>query len=203
LLVRAGFGLPAATLALDLLNALGGLGSLNALGGLGALKLSTRASEVLYHGHAGRRRPAPGSRCAVDRSAAPGWRSAPAWSCRRAPTSPTSRRTASTASRPFPNFTDGLYLGYYAGMFVGVGLLLAARLRPIRRSLWLDGLVTGLALAAFTAAFVFKPLLASTEGDALTVAVTLGYPVADLVLVTFVGLCFCAHRLGGRTGRGA
>jgi diguanylate cyclase (GGDEF)-like protein len=91
---------------------------------------------------------------------------------------------------PFPNFTDGLYLGYYAGMYVGVVLLLSARLRPVRRSLWLDGLVSGLTLAAFTAAFVFEPVLTSTEGAPLTVAVTLGYPVADLLLVAFVGLSF-------------
>jgi diguanylate cyclase (GGDEF)-like protein len=91
---------------------------------------------------------------------------------------------------PFPNFTDGLYLGYYAGMYVGVVLLLSARLRPVRRSLWLDGLVSGLTLAAFTAAFVFEPVLTSTEGAALTVAVTLGYPAADLLLIAFVGLSF-------------
>ena len=75
-------------------------------------------------------------------------------------------------------------------MFVGVGFLLAARLRPFRRSLWLDGLVSGLTLAAFAAAFVFNPLLSSTEGDPVTVAVTLGYPVADLLLVSVVGLSF-------------
>jgi diguanylate cyclase (GGDEF)-like protein len=91
---------------------------------------------------------------------------------------------------PYPNFTDGLYLGYYAGMYVGVVLLLSARLRPVRRSLWLDGLVSGLTLAAFTAAFVFEAVLTSTEGAPLTVAVTLGYPVADLLLVAFVGLSF-------------
>jgi diguanylate cyclase (GGDEF)-like protein len=91
---------------------------------------------------------------------------------------------------PYPNFTDALYLGYYVAMFVGVGLLLGARLRPIRRSLWLDGLVSGLTLAAFAAAFVFNPLLSSTEGDPVTVAVTLGYPVADLLLVSVVGLSF-------------
>ena len=91
---------------------------------------------------------------------------------------------------PFPNVTDALYLGFYVAMYVGVVLLLFARLRPVRRSLWLDGLVSGLTLAAFAAAFVFEPLLTASQGAVLTVAVTLGYPVADLLLVTFVGLCF-------------
>jgi diguanylate cyclase (GGDEF)-like protein len=100
---------------------------------------------------------------------------------------------------PFPNFTDGLYLGYYAAMYVGVVLLLASRLRPFRRSLWLDGLVSGLTLAAFAAAFVFQPLLTSTDGEPLTVAVTLGYPVADLLLIAFVGVSFALT--GWRPGR--
>jgi diguanylate cyclase (GGDEF)-like protein len=100
---------------------------------------------------------------------------------------------------PFPNFTDALYLGYYVCMYVGVVLLLASRLRPFRRSLWFDGLISGLTLAAFAAAFVFEPLLSSTEGDPLTVAVTLGYPVADLLLIAFVGVS-CALT-GWRPGR--
>lgn len=91
---------------------------------------------------------------------------------------------------PFPNVTDAPYLGSYVCFYVGVGLLLSARLRPFRRSLWLDGLVAGLTLAAFTAAFVFQPVLASTAGDPLTVAVTLGYPVADLLLLCFIGVAF-------------
>ena len=91
---------------------------------------------------------------------------------------------------PFPNVTDGLYLSTYVCLYVGIVLLLSSRLRPFPRSRWLDGLVVGLTLAAFTAAFVFKAVLASTKGDPLTVAVTLGYPVADLLLLCFVGVAF-------------
>ena len=91
---------------------------------------------------------------------------------------------------PFPNVTDGLYLGFYACVYVGVGLLLTSRLRPFPRSAWLEGLVAGLTLAAFTAAFVFEPVLTSTAGDPVTVAFTLGYPVADLLLLCFVGVAF-------------
>jgi len=100
---------------------------------------------------------------------------------------------------PFPNLTDGLYLGYYACMYVGVVLLLSSRLRPFRKSVWLDGLVAGLTFAAFTAAFVFKPVLTSTEGDPLTVAVTLGYPVADLLSLCFIGVALALT--GWRPGR--
>jgi two-component system cell cycle response regulator len=91
---------------------------------------------------------------------------------------------------PFPNVTDGLYLVTYACQYVGIVMLLSSRLRPFRRSRWLDGLVAGLTIAAFTAAFVFKAVLISTEGDPLTVAVTLGYTAADLLLLCFVGVAF-------------
>jgi diguanylate cyclase (GGDEF)-like protein len=89
---------------------------------------------------------------------------------------------------PFPAFTDALYLAFYVCCYAGLVLLLSARLRPFRRSLWLDGLVAGFTLAAFTAAFVFGPVLRSTKGEPLTVAVTLAYPVADLLLLCFVGI---------------
>jgi two-component system cell cycle response regulator len=95
---------------------------------------------------------------------------------------------------PLPNVTDALYLGSYACFYAGVVLLLSSRLRPVRRTLWLDGLVAGLTLAAFTAAFVFKPMLTTTEGDPLTVAATLGYPVADVLLLGFVGVAFAMTR---------
>jgi diguanylate cyclase (GGDEF)-like protein len=89
---------------------------------------------------------------------------------------------------PYPNVTDGLYLGSYLSLYAGVVLLLASRLRPFPRSLSLDGLVAGLTLAAFAAAFAFDAVLSSTDGPPLTVIVTLAYPVADLLLLCFVGI---------------
>ena len=49
-------------------------------------------------------------------------------------------------------------------------LLLRARLRPVRASLWLDGAVSGLTLAALATALLFAPLLHATEGEPITVA---------------------------------
>jgi diguanylate cyclase (GGDEF)-like protein len=178
-LVRAAFGLLAALLALHMLSA------------LGAFRLPVHVSDVLYEGisigaaglclaRALRGGPERAAWLTISTGmvlwAAGDLAYLAAWGANGEP--------------PYPNFTDALYLGYYVSMFVGVGVLLAARLRPFRRSLWLDGLVSGLTLAAFAAAFVFNPLLSSTEGDPVTVAVTLGYPVADLLLVSVVGLSF-------------
>jgi len=91
---------------------------------------------------------------------------------------------------PFPNVADAFYLLSYLGSYIGYLLLLRARVRPWPLSLWLDGLVGGLALAAVAAALVFPAVLAATEGDAMTVAVTLSYPLADLLLVCVVVLAF-------------
>ena len=48
---------------------------------------------------------------------------------------------------PYPNFADVLYLASYPLSYSGLVLLLRARLRPVRASLWLDGAVSGLTLA--------------------------------------------------------
>ena len=100
---------------------------------------------------------------------------------------------------PYPNFGGRplprvLPLGY-----VGVVLLLRARLRPVRASLWLDGAVSGLTLAALTTALLFGPILAATEGSPSAVAVTLAYPVGDLLLLCSVGVALTIT--GWRPGR--
>ncbi|HYH87979.1 MAG TPA: diguanylate cyclase [Solirubrobacteraceae bacterium] len=100
---------------------------------------------------------------------------------------------------PYPNFSDVLYLLTYPLTYIGLVLLLRARLRPVRASLWLDGLVSGLTLAALTTALLFGPILAATEGSAAAVAVTLAYPVGDLLLLCSVGVALTIT--GWRPGR--
>ena len=89
---------------------------------------------------------------------------------------------------PSPNLADVFYLATYPCAYVGLVLLLRARLRPVRASLWLDGAVSGLTLAALATALLFAPLLSATEGDPTTVAVSLAYPVGDLLLLCSVGV---------------
>jgi two-component system cell cycle response regulator len=100
---------------------------------------------------------------------------------------------------PYPSFADVLYLAYYPFSYVGVVLLLRARLRPVRASLWLDGAVSGLTLAALTTALLFGPILAATEGSPSAVAVTLAYPVGDLLMLCTVGVALTIT--GWRPGR--
>jgi diguanylate cyclase (GGDEF)-like protein len=96
------------------------------------------------------------------------------------------------ATTPFPSVSDAFYLGFYPPAYVSLVLLLRARLADVPRSLWLDGLIGGLTVAAIGAAVVFQAVLDSTEGAPLAVATNLAYPLGDLLLlglvVGFLGL---------------
>jgi two-component system, cell cycle response regulator len=80
---------------------------------------------------------------------------------------------------------DGFYLAMYPCMYVALMLLVGAHLRELRISLWLDGLIGGLGAAVLTAAVVLPPIVASAHGDIGSVALTLSYPVGDLLLMIF------------------
>ncbi len=80
---------------------------------------------------------------------------------------------------------DGFYLAMYPCLYVAIMLLLSSHLRELRRGVWLDGLIGGLGLATVAAAIVLPPIVARASGDAGTVAVTLAYPIGDLLLLIF------------------
>jgi two-component system cell cycle response regulator len=80
---------------------------------------------------------------------------------------------------------DGLYLAMYPCMYVALTLLVGAHLRELRIGMWLDGLIAGLAAATLAAALVLPPILDGTHGNAASVAVTLAYPIGDILLLMF------------------
>jgi two-component system cell cycle response regulator len=80
---------------------------------------------------------------------------------------------------------DGLYLAMYPCLYVAITLLLGSHLRELRVSIWLDGLIGGLAAATLGAAVVLPPIIDRVHGDVGTVAITLAYPIADLLLLIF------------------
>src|SRR3954454_8496624 len=86
---------------------------------------------------------------------------------------------------PFPSPADAGYLAIYPGSYVALVLLLRARAGRIPSTLWLDGLISALAVAGAGAALVFG-VVASTEGSLATVATNLAYPLGDLTLFAFV-----------------
>src|SRR3954453_4966662 len=98
---------------------------------------------------------------------------------------------------PFPSPADAGYLAIYPGSYVALVMLLRARAGRIPSTLWLDGLISALAVAGGwgargfgagaggVAALVFG-VVASTEGSRATVATNLAYPLGDLTLFAFV-----------------
>ncbi len=80
---------------------------------------------------------------------------------------------------------DGLYLAMYPCMYVALTLLVGSHLRELRMSMWLDGLIVGLAAATLTAALVLPPVLESSHAGTAASVVALAYPVGDILLLVF------------------
>jgi diguanylate cyclase (GGDEF)-like protein len=100
---------------------------------------------------------------------------------------------------PYPSLGDALYLGFYPFAYVGFVLLFRARVRHVRAGMWLDGLVSGLALASLAAALAFDAIAGQSSGEGtMAIATTLAYPVGDLLLMLLVAGVF--GLAGGRPG---
>ena len=51
------------------------------------------------------------------------------------------------ASPPYPSPADVLWLAYYPAAYVALVLIIRSRIREFQKSLWLDGIIGGLAVA--------------------------------------------------------
>jgi diguanylate cyclase (GGDEF)-like protein len=88
---------------------------------------------------------------------------------------------------PYPSISDAGWLLFYPLFWAGVVVLMRRRIREFHASLWLDGIVAALAMAALVAALVLPPILAmSVQGDPTDVAVNLAYPAGDLLLLALL-----------------
>ena len=88
---------------------------------------------------------------------------------------------------PYPSISDFGWLVYYPAIWIAVVLLMRRRIREFHASLWLDGIVAALGMAACAAALVLPPILAmSLEGELAAVAVNLAYPTADMLLLALL-----------------
>jgi two-component system cell cycle response regulator len=102
-------------------------------------------------------------------------------------------------SVPFPSPADVGYLAVYPFAYAGLLLLLKRRLTGFRNTLWLDGLIGGLAVSAFATAVVFQQVQSSVGGSPAAVATNLAYPLGDALLIALVVLVFGMS--GWRPGR--
>jgi two-component system cell cycle response regulator len=100
---------------------------------------------------------------------------------------------------PIPSPADVGYLGLYPGVYAGLVLLYRARGGSDRSSLWVDGAVGALALAALAATMLYGPLVDALAGSPDEVATNLAYPLGDLLLLALVGgaVAMTGWRLGG------
>ena len=89
---------------------------------------------------------------------------------------------------PIPSPADAGYLLFPPLALAGAVVLLRARARGVPRRRWLDGMTAALSVSAVSAAIVFQTVHDHVDGDMLSVATALAYPLWDLVLLgLFVG----------------
>jgi diguanylate cyclase (GGDEF)-like protein/PAS domain S-box-containing protein len=91
------------------------------------------------------------------------------------------------------------WLAFYVLAYVGIVLLLRARLRPFHLGFWLDGVVGVLVLAALCSAFLLPDVLDSTGSSRSDVILGVAYPTADVVLLAMV--VWALSLTGRRAGR--
>src|SRR4051812_30416604 len=90
------------------------------------------------------------------------------------------------AEEPFPSLADYLWLSFYPFAFAALLLLLRERTDRVPLSLWLDGLVGGLAVSAIAAAAVVGTILKDNSGSLAAVVTKTAYPLLDLLLLLVV-----------------
>jgi diguanylate cyclase (GGDEF)-like protein len=100
---------------------------------------------------------------------------------------------------PFPSLADVGFLGVYPPAYAAIVLLLRGRIGRLHSSLWLDGIIGGLAVAAVGTAVVFQAVLKILGGSPAAVATNLAYPLADLTLIALVVWALAV--VGWRPGR--
>jgi diguanylate cyclase (GGDEF)-like protein/PAS domain S-box-containing protein len=98
----------------------------------------------------------------------------------------------------FPSAADLLWLALYPLAYAGVLLVARRRRRGLRAALWLDGLITGLAVAALAATLALDPLLSAIGGTFTNLVVNSVWAVGDLIMVALlVGIiALCDWRPG-------
>ena len=88
-----------------------------------------------------------------------------------------------SSGAPPVSFADAFYLSFYPLVFASVISLMRARVRATTSAtVWLDGIISALAVGALCAFATFGEVVSVTGSSPLTVGVNLAYPVADLML---------------------
>ncbi|MEA2124886.1 MAG: hypothetical protein QOI80_1668, partial [Solirubrobacteraceae bacterium] len=87
---------------------------------------------------------------------------------------------------PVPSLADVGWLAFYLPAYAAIVLLVRARVASVRATLWVDGVIGGLAVASVAAAIVFDAVVGSVGGKPAVVATGLAYPICDMLLMALV-----------------
>jgi two-component system, cell cycle response regulator len=107
------------------------------------------------------------------------------------------------ADRPEVGYTalaDAVRLLMFPALYAGIVLLVRARVPRFHASLWLDGAIGALAIAAIGAAVLYPAIDRTSAAGVEAVATNIGYPLGDMLLVGFV--IGAVALTGWRPGRG-
>ena len=97
---------------------------------------------------------------------------------------------AHMAHPPYPSVADGLWLSNYVPTYLGLFMLLRARKYGFRASLFLDGMIGALAVAAVGTAIVLSTVISASSGARSAVITNLAYPIADTTLLALIAVGF-------------
>jgi diguanylate cyclase len=101
---------------------------------------------------------------------------------------------------PYPSISDASFLTFFVFAFPGIGLLVRETVPHTSKTIWIDGLIAALGVAALESTLVIGPIIkASTGVSDATLVTNIAYPIGDMVLVTMVVAVFAVR--GWRPGR--
>ena len=90
---------------------------------------------------------------------------------------------AALGEDPFPSLADAAYLLGYPLLALGLGIAIRRRVRGGDRAGLLDGAILATGAVVIWWVFILGPLVAATEPDPLTFAISIAYPIGDLLLI--------------------
>jgi two-component system cell cycle response regulator len=96
-----------------------------------------------------------------------------------------------------PIAQDILYLCLYLGAYLAIVLLGRRRALQFRASMWLDGVIGGLAVGAVGALALSTPNLLASHASGVRAALSISYPLTDVLLI---GVAVVMLALGGWRG---
>jgi two-component system, cell cycle response regulator len=93
-------------------------------------------------------------------------------------------------SVPIPSLADAGWLSFYPFAYAAIFVLIRDRARHVRATVWFDGLIAALAVAAAATAIVFNAVVSNIGGDPLATATNLAYPLAEGLLLALLVAAF-------------